>query len=129
MMPRCRPGSRSCDRKTTATSLCERTSRDRGPRRAHLRGQRHFHLSPRPPRYVSSACGPSCAGHRGDQIAVTDLTRLECRVKPMAVGDAFKLGTFDAFFGRPDIRLVALDRAVYDQATALRATHRFKLGD
>jgi predicted nucleic acid-binding protein len=65
----------------------------------------------------------------GDQIAVSDLTRLECRVKPMATGDAAKLAGFDAFFARPDVVKVPMTTAAYDRATVLRATHNFKLAD
>ena len=44
----------------------------------------------------------------GDLIAASDLVRLECRVKPISVGDAAKLAVFDAFFTRPDVRLVPM---------------------
>ena len=65
----------------------------------------------------------------GDTIAVSDLSRLECRVKPIRNGDAGSLAQFDAFFVRPDVQQVPLTTAVYDRATLLRATHNFKLGD
>ena len=65
----------------------------------------------------------------GDQFAVSDLTRLECRVRPIALGDQIKLAGFDAFFARPDIQRVSLTTAVYDKATIVRATCNFKLGD
>ena len=65
----------------------------------------------------------------GDRIAVTDLTRLECRVKPLARGDAVKLAGFDVFFTRPDVLKVPLTTAVYERATLLRAGYNFKLGD
>ena len=65
----------------------------------------------------------------GDQIAVSDLTRLECRVRPIATGDAAKLKSFDAFFARPDVQLVPLHSRAYDRATLLRAQYRFSLGD
>jgi predicted nucleic acid-binding protein len=64
-----------------------------------------------------------------DRIAVSDLSRLECRLKPIRSGDAASLAQFDAFFARPDVYRVALSTAVYDRATILRATHNFKLGD
>jgi predicted nucleic acid-binding protein len=64
-----------------------------------------------------------------DQFAVSDLTRLECRVRPTALGDKVKLAGFDAFFARPDVQRAPLTTAVYDRATALRAHHNFKLGD
>ena len=65
----------------------------------------------------------------GDEIAASDLTRLECRVMPLRQGDAAKLAVFDGFFARPDMHLVPLHTAVYDRATAIRATHNFKLAD
>jgi len=64
-----------------------------------------------------------------DQFAVSDLTRLECRVRPIALGDQVKLAGFDAFFARPDVQRTPLTTAVYDRATILRARHNFKLAD
>ncbi len=65
----------------------------------------------------------------GGQIACSDLVRLECRVKPMQLGDAAKLATFDALFSRSDLRLIPLTTLVYDRETQTRARHGFKLGD
>jgi predicted nucleic acid-binding protein len=65
----------------------------------------------------------------GDRIAVSDLVRLECRVKPVKDGNAAKLAVYDAFFARPDIQLVPINSATFDRATLLRAAHNFKLGD
>jgi uncharacterized protein len=65
----------------------------------------------------------------GDVVAFSDLTRLECRVKPLRIGAAAKLVEFDAFFVRPDVRLVPITTAVFDQATVIRATHNFKVAD
>jgi predicted nucleic acid-binding protein len=65
----------------------------------------------------------------GDQVAISDLTRLECRVKPMQRGDAAGVLQYDRFFAQPDVRLVPLSAAVYDRATAIRATHGFKTID
>ena len=65
----------------------------------------------------------------GDHIAVSDLVRLECRVKPVKTGDTAKQAVFDAFFARPDVRLVPITTAVFDRATLIRASHNFKLGD
>jgi hypothetical protein len=39
----------------------------------------------------------------GDQAAVSDLTRLECRVKPIRSGDASLLADYDAFFAASDL--------------------------
>ena len=65
----------------------------------------------------------------GDRIAVSDLSRLERRIKPIRTGDAASLAQFDAFFARPDVQRVPLSTAVYDRASLLRATYNFKLGD
>jgi len=65
----------------------------------------------------------------GDQIVVSDLTRLECRVKPMQVADARRLAIFDGFFARPDVLKAPLTTAVFDRATGLRARLAFKTID
>ena len=64
-----------------------------------------------------------------DRIAVSDLVRLEDRVKPLKVGDTTKLALFDAFCARPDVQVVPITTAVFDRATVIRATHNFKLAD
>jgi predicted nucleic acid-binding protein len=64
-----------------------------------------------------------------DVIAVSHLTRLECRVGPMKRGDSPVLTVFDQFFAKPDVQNVPLTTAVYDRATAIRATHGFKTLD
>ncbi len=65
----------------------------------------------------------------GDTMAVSDLTRLECRVKPLQKGDVLALSKFDGFFALPEVRLVPLSGQVYDRATIIRAVHRFKTAD
>ena len=65
----------------------------------------------------------------GDQVAVSDLTRLECRVKPIQLGDTLRLSKFDGFFGLPRVRMVLLTTTVYDRATVIRATHGIKTLD
>jgi predicted nucleic acid-binding protein len=65
----------------------------------------------------------------GEVAAFSDLTRLECRVKPLKLGASTTLADFDAFFTRPDVRLVPITTAVFDRATLIRAAHNFKLAD
>jgi predicted nucleic acid-binding protein len=65
----------------------------------------------------------------GDRVAVSDLTRMECRVKPMRLGNAAALALFDGFFLRPDVRVVPLTTAAFDRATVIRATFNFKTVD
>jgi predicted nucleic acid-binding protein len=65
----------------------------------------------------------------GDRVAVSDLTRMECRVKPMRLGNAAALALFDGFFIRPDVRAVPLTTGAFDRATLIRATFNFKTVD
>jgi predicted nucleic acid-binding protein len=64
-----------------------------------------------------------------DRMAISDLTRLECRVGAMKRRDAAAVAAFDAFFARPDVVLVPLTAAVFDRATQLRVDHNFKTPD
>ena len=65
----------------------------------------------------------------GDQAAVSDLTRLECRVKPIRLGDTPLLADYDAFFAGPDLLKLALPEPVFERATEIRAQYGFRLGD
>jgi uncharacterized protein len=58
----------------------------------------------------------------------SELTRLECRVKPLREGDAALLADFDSFFAEA-VTVVALTRAVIDRATELRARHGVRTPD
>jgi uncharacterized protein len=62
----------------------------------------------------------------GDEIAVSDLTRLECRVQPIQQADQQRLAIFDHFFALPDVHVVPLSTAVYDRATLIRAQYAFR---
>lgn len=65
----------------------------------------------------------------GAAIAISDLTRLECRVRPMKQGDALLLARFDRFFDNPRHIRIAASREVFDLATVLRAEHGLKTPD
>jgi len=65
----------------------------------------------------------------GDRVALSDLTRLECRVGALKRKDAGALGVFDGFFVQPDVQLVPLTAAVFDRAAQLRADLNFKTPD
>ena len=53
--------------------------------------------------------------------SVSRLTWLECRVGPMKTNDQAVLAAFDAFFARPDLLWVELDKNVVELAAAIRA--------
>lgn len=61
--------------------------------------------------------------------AVSRLSWLECRVGPMKNDDAAVLALFDAFFARPDLVWVELDRDVVELATAIRVRHGLRTPD
>ena len=65
----------------------------------------------------------------GDRIVVSDLTRLECRVHVITMGDSITLAQYDHFFHQAVERVMPLTSAVVDRATIIRARHRFKTPD
>ena len=68
-------------------------------------------------------------GLRGAVYVLSDLTRLECRVRPLRENDPKRLGSFDAFFAQPDVVRVDLSTALFDRATWIRAHHSLKVAD
>jgi predicted nucleic acid-binding protein len=65
-----------------------------------------------------------------DTIQVcSELTRLECRVKPIRDKEVALLAAFDSYFANIITTIVPLSRQVVDQATELRAHYGFKTPD
>ena len=62
-------------------------------------------------------------------LAVSALSRLECRVRPLRENDTAALQRVDQFFGDPGLLTIALDIAVLDLATELRASHGLRTPD
>jgi predicted nucleic acid-binding protein len=65
----------------------------------------------------------------GDEVVISDLLRLECRVGPLRSGNVRMLARFDAFFAAPDVRVVPVSDRVCERAGQVRATYRFKALD
>jgi len=65
----------------------------------------------------------------GVVLVVSDLTRLECRVKPMREGNAALLKDFDDYFQEAVEQTVVLSREVMDRATEVRARYGFRTPD
>ncbi len=65
----------------------------------------------------------------GDRIAISDLTRLECRVGALKRRDAAGVAAFDAFFARAEVVRVPLTASVFDRAAQMRADFNFKTPD
>lgn len=57
------------------------------------------------------------------------LTRLECRSKPLQLGDQVVLARYDVFFAGTELVLVQLSTAVIERATELRAKYNLKTPD
>ena len=62
-------------------------------------------------------------------LAVSALSRLECRVRPLRDDNQALLEQYDAFFNAPGLQTIALDALVIDKATELRARHRLRTPD
>jgi predicted nucleic acid-binding protein len=63
------------------------------------------------------------------QMCWTELTRLECRTKPLREENHSLLIRLDGFFAQPAAIFCALTRTSFDLATTLRARHRLKTPD
>jgi len=57
---------------------------------------------------------------RDAQIAVSDLSRLECRVQPLREGRYDLILVYDRFFAASSLTVVPLSRTVVDLATVVR---------
>ncbi len=64
-----------------------------------------------------------------DEPVISDLTWLECRVKPIRLNDAVALADMEAFLSGSDVLRVSMPATVFDRACRIRAHHNFKLGD
>ena len=59
----------------------------------------------------------------------SDLTRLECRVKPLRDGNTALLTAFDSYFTEIISETVPMSHTVMDLATEIRARYGFKTPD
>lgn len=62
----------------------------------------------------------------GEQLAVTDLVRMECLIGPLKKGDTNLANDFRTFFSSPDVRVLPITAAIADRAAVIRATQGFK---
>jgi len=78
---------------------------------------------------IKFALAQAAASHPNLGAAVSRLTWLECRIRPMRSGDHAVLAQYDAFFARPDLVWVELTRDVVELATEIRARHGLRTPD
>lgn len=62
-------------------------------------------------------------------LVTSRLTRLECRSKPLRLGDVVTLAQFDVFFAGLELVLIDVSAAVIERATELRAKYNLKTPD
>jgi predicted nucleic acid-binding protein len=65
----------------------------------------------------------------GDKFIVSDLTRVECRSKPLAAADLLTLRHYDFFFSHAAHQIGWLTTSVCDRATDIRGRYGFKTAD
>lgn len=65
------------------------------------------------------------AGHR---FAVSELNRLECLVKPLAIDDGTLLIDYERLLLAPNVTFVPLAAPVYERAADIRAGHAYANG-
>ncbi len=88
-----------------------------------------YHIDGDPPFRARANKRISDLESAGGRFAVSHLSRLECRLQPIRVGDAATLALYDDFFALPNVQIVPITQAVFDRATLIRATLNFKLAD
>jgi predicted nucleic acid-binding protein len=62
-------------------------------------------------------------------LVTSQLTRLECRVKPLRSKDAALLALYDAFFTSVELALLDVTAAVLEKATEIRADLNLRTPD
>ncbi len=65
----------------------------------------------------------------GTRLAVSELSWMECRVKPLRDHNQATLKLFQQFFTAENLHIQPLDLAVIDHATRLRAAYQLKVAD
>ena len=65
----------------------------------------------------------------GGRLAVSDLTRLECRVRPLRTEDEVLMARYERFFGSDDVVVEPVSRDAWDLAAEVRARHGLKTPD
>ncbi len=63
------------------------------------------------------------------RLVTSQLTRLECRVQPLRVGDVDLLGQYERVFAAADLSLIEVTEAILEGATEIRAKLGLKTPD
>lgn len=64
-----------------------------------------------------------------DVFLTSILSRLECRVKPIKLGDTATLALYDGFFRAAETKTAKITAAIIEKATQIRAVYNLKTPD
>jgi predicted nucleic acid-binding protein len=67
--------------------------------------------------------------HADLSLAISRLSRLECRVQPVREGNAELLARYETLFSAPDLHTVEIDANVIEGATQIRARFGLRTPD
>lgn len=79
--------------------------------------------------HLAAVLGELRAAHPDLGLAVSRLSWIECRTKPLRERQPAVLARYDAFLGASDLLVVELTAEVIDVATALRAEYGLRTPD
>jgi uncharacterized protein len=63
---------------------------------------------------------------QGQRLVVSDLVRMECRVRPLRLNDAITLAAFNGYFDSEDVDVAPITAAVCDRAAIIRARYNLR---
>jgi predicted nucleic acid-binding protein len=78
---------------------------------------------------LAALLGTARASHPGLELAVSRLSWIECRTKPLREREAEVLARYDAFLGAADLTIVEITAEIVDVATAVRAEYGLRTPD
>jgi predicted nucleic acid-binding protein len=78
---------------------------------------------------LAALLGTARASHPDLELAVSRLSWIECRTKPLREREAEVLARYDAFLGAADLTIVEITAEIVDVATAVRAEYGLRTPD
>lgn len=78
---------------------------------------------------VRAALAQTAAQHPNLGAAISRLSWLECRVRPMRENNHSTLAQYDAFFNHPDLVWLELNQTIIELATVIRVRHGLRTPD
>ncbi len=73
---------------------------------------------------IAATCIQSLIG-QGQRLVVSDLVRMECRVRPLQSSHTITLSAFDNYFCSDDVDVTPITPAVCNRAATIRAKYNY----